>query len=111
MLFPYFQRVFGKDDEEVEVVEDAEDEDAEDEDAEEGPFSIEDLFEEAFQSGNTADTLPMHFRCACHTLALVAQDAEKTHELGPHKKVIRGAWAKGHHLWNKQSRSQLVAGD
>lgn len=85
------------------------DEDAVDPD--DGPISIEDLCAEATASGSTTDTLPMHFRCACHTLALVAKDAEKAHEDGPHKKVIRGAWAKGQYLWNKQSRSQLSAGN
>ena len=52
--------------------------------------------------------LPIHHRCAAHTLNLIARDAEEKQEyVELHKSVA----AKLKKLWNKQSRSSLISGD
>lgn len=65
----------------------------------------------AESAGNSVDsaalyTLPKHFRCAAHTLNLVAStDADKAMSSNStYKKTCRSAFAKARELWNKQSR-------
>lgn len=53
--------------------------------------------------------LPKHWRCAAHTLNLVATcDAEKAISDHNYKKANRCAFAKAVSLWNKQSRCTLI---
>jgi hypothetical protein len=54
--------------------------------------------------------LPKHYRCASHTMNLIAtKDVEKANSDKSFKKVSRSALGKCQELWNKQKRSSLSA--
>lgn len=59
---------------------------------------------------NPEYSLPPHHRCASHTLNLVAtRDSEKALSDVIYKKQMRSSFAKMQGLWNKQSRTSVVA--
>ncbi|KAL4120915.1 hypothetical protein QTP88_013522 [Uroleucon formosanum] len=59
---------------------------------------------------NPEYSLPPHHRCASHTLDLVAtRDSEKALSDVIYKKQMRSSFAKMQGLWNKQSRTSVVA--
>ena len=54
--------------------------------------------------------LPPHYRCAAHTINLIAtQDTKKAQESPALTKVARSAFATCQMIWNKQSRSTSAA--
>ena len=71
------------------------------------PINIEAAFEESVSSENTIK-LPIHHRCAAHTLNLIARDAESKQE---NEKLHQSVASKLKKLWNKQSRSSLISGN
>jgi len=59
---------------------------------------------------NPEYSLPPHHRCASYTLNLVAtRDSEKALSDVIYKKQMRSSFAKMQGLWNKQSRTSVVA--
>ena len=83
-----------------------EEEDEDDEDDEQPVFiNVTHILNEADSKGHYS--LPLHQRCACHTLNLVAtRDVESAlSQSEPFKKMSRSTLAKCQALWNKQHRS------
>jgi hypothetical protein len=65
---------------------------------------------EGDDSPGSASVLPVHMRCAAHTLNLVATaDADKALKDTAFKNACRKAMAKAQGLWNAQSRSTQFA--
>ena len=72
---------------------------------------VNELLTEGPEEGTEMYDLPPHFRCAAHRLNLIATGPAATEALGnPRcKTVYRSLMAKLSHMWNKQSRSTVVA--
>lgn len=72
-----------------------------------GPDGIDfTAVDDILASSNGEYRLPVHHRCACHTLNLVAtKDACAAEDNAVYKKTFRSTFAKCQALWNKQSRS------
>lgn len=54
-------------------------------------------------------SLPPHKRCASHTKNLISKDTEKAQAASAEKNTYRSAFAKCSALWNKASRSTIIA--
>ncbi len=87
--------------------EEVEDIDQEQEDDLQVPIEVADVLD---QEPEPEIVLPKHFKCAAHTLALVAsKDSEKSLANPSLKKVARSFLAKARQIWNDQDRSNIKA--
>ena len=85
----------------------AEDEPIDGMDDELQPIQINDLWDEA-EENELEFNLPKHFRCAAHTINLVAtKDIEPALSCKVYKKSFRSFESKARGLWNAQGQSQV----
>ena len=88
-----------------------EDDDADENDNDEDGVIYQELTDILSSSDTLRFSLPAHFRCSAHTMNLIAtKDVEKYLTTAEQfKRVSRKTMLKLHDLWNKQSKSTIIA--
>uniref|UniRef100_T1IRT9 HAT C-terminal dimerisation domain-containing protein n=1 Tax=Strigamia maritima TaxID=126957 RepID=T1IRT9_STRMM len=96
----------------IQVEENSDGEDLDDENTHVQQISISKILDAVNADEESSNYyLPPHFRCAAHTMNLIAtKDADKSLQANTrYKKYLRSGFAKATVLWNKYSRSPLAA--
>ena len=100
--------VFGRHDGDGEEGDNDDDDDDDDDDGDAATAVID--IGALVDSGDGDIQLPMHHRCVCHTLQLVATtDADDADATPAYKRLSRAAFAKAQALWNRTGRSVQAA--